>query len=200
MDPQDYIDLKGLEGKIDRQKVLIGVAVVVALILLFSPISFWYQVEANSEGVVLRLGRYDRKTGPGLHFMLPFVEKVFVVPTQEQLKEEFGFRTLRAGIRTEYSSRQYLDESLMLTGDLNVAIVEWTVQYRIQDPYQYLFRVRNVPYTFRAMSEAVMREVIGDRTVNEVLTVGRTEVALSAQQKLQELFAQQMQGIQFIRV
>jgi membrane protease subunit HflK len=200
MDPQDYIDLKSLEGKIDKRKILYGIGVVILLILLFSPVSFWYQVEANSEGVVLQLGKYDRKTGPGLHFMLPFIEKVFVVPTQEQIKEEFGFRTLRAGIRSEFSNRQYLEESLMLTGDLNVAIVEWTVQFRIYDPYKYLFRVRNVPYTFRAMSEAVVREVVGDRTVNEVLTVGRTELALAAQERLQELCDTYETGIRIDQV
>lgn len=202
MDPEDYIDLKKFEfGKnIDRKKIWIGLAVIAVLFLLLSPASFWYQVEANSEGVVLRLGKYVRTTGPGLHFKLPFLETYTVVPSQRQLKEEFGFRTLRADIRSQFDTRNYLEESLMLTGDLNVAVVEWSVQYRISDPYKYLFRVRSVRETFRDMSEAVMREVVGDRTVNEVLTVGRTALAVAAQEELQKLCDSYETGIRVDQV
>jgi membrane protease subunit HflK len=120
------------------------------------------------------------------------VEKV---PVQRQLKEEFGFRTLEAGIRSRYSENQFLTESLMLTGDLNVAVVEWIVQYRVSDPFKYLFRVRNVTETFRNMNEAVVRQVVGDRTVTEVLTVGRQEIEVKVQEELQELCNQYETGI-----
>ena len=117
------------------------------------------------------------------------------VPVQRQLKQEFGFRTTQPEVRTRYASRRFLDESLMLTGDLNVAVVEWIVQYRITDPFLFLFKVRNVQETFRDMNEAVMREVVGDRTVTEVLTVGRQEIEDIAEQKLQELCRQYETGI-----
>ncbi|HMB51969.1 MAG TPA: FtsH protease activity modulator HflK, partial [Thermoanaerobaculia bacterium] len=115
------------------------------------------------------------------------IETVVKVPVERQLKEEFGFRTTRADVRTQYAAQEFDEESLMLTGDLNIADVEWVVQYRVVDPYKYLFRVRGVRDTFRAMTEAVVREVVGNRTVNEVLTVGRTEVAALVEQRLQDL-------------
>ncbi|MFQ5739088.1 MAG: FtsH protease activity modulator HflK [Acidobacteriota bacterium] len=185
MEPQDYIDLKKLGAKLDARKIGIGIGLLLILILVFTS---WFQVGAESAGVVLRLGKYNRTVGPGLHFNIPFgIEVVSIVPSQRQLKEEFGFRTLRPGIRTQYSQQSFTEESLMLTADLNVASVAFSVQYRINDPYKYLFRVRHVRETFRDMAQAVMREIVGDRTVNEVLTVGRTELAVAAQEKLQKL-------------
>jgi membrane protease subunit HflK len=158
--------------------------------------SGFYTVDPEEAGLVLRFGKYVRSSDPGLHFKLPLgVERVRKVPIQRQLKEEFGFRTVRTGIKTEYSTRSYADESSMLTGDLNSALVEWVVQYRIVDPYKYLFQVRSVQETFRDMSEAVTRRVVGDRTVNEVLTVGRAEVAAQIQVELQELCNQYETGI-----
>lgn len=161
----------------------------------------WFQVEADSVGMVMRLGEYVRQTGPGLHFKLPYgIEEVRKVPTERQLKEEFGFRTVEAGVDTKYSTKDYPNESLMLTGDLNVVDLEWTVQYRIANPEKYLFQVRNVRETFRYMTQAVMREVVGDRTVNEVLTVGRTEIGDAVHQKLQKLVKQYETGIRVDQV
>ena len=99
------------------------------------------------------------------------------------------------GRRTVYSPQDFLGESLMLTGDLNVAVVEWIVQYRVSDPYAYLFKVRDVEETFRDMTEAVMRKVVGDRTVTEVLTVGRQEIETTVKVQLQELCNQYETGI-----
>lgn len=165
---------------------------VLALIVVFSS---FYTVGPEQVGVVLRFGHFVRETQPGLHFRAPFgIETVDKVPIQRQLKEEFGFRTASTS-RTGSQYTSVVDESLMLTGDLNAADVDWVVQYRIVDPYKFLFRVRDVQATFRAMSEAVMRRVVGDRTVNEVLTVGRQEVADLVEQQLQELCDQYETGI-----
>ncbi len=197
---RDFIDLKQFQMKGGLSPRTIGLAVVafLTLVLLFTS---WYQVGAESVGVVLRLGRYNRTTEPGLHFKLPVgIEQVAIVPTKRQFKVEFGFRTLEAGIRTRYSERDFEQESLMLTGDLNVADVQWTVQYRIADPFNYLFRVRNIEETFFDMSQAIMREIVGDRTVNEVLTVGRTELAVAAQTKLQALADEYTTGIRVDQV
>lgn len=166
---------------------VVGIAVLV-IILLAAGGSMVYQVGPEEQGVVLRFGKYDRTTDPGLQFKMPFgLERVYKIQVQRQLKEEFGFQTLRAGARSQYTTQGLTDEANMLTGDLNSAVVEWVVQYRIVDSYKYLFRVRNVTETFRYMSEAIMREVIGDRTVNEVITVGRQEIASLVEVKLQEL-------------
>ena len=154
-----------------------------------------YQIDPEEVGVVLRFGRYARTADPGLNFRIPLVERVYKVPIQRQLKEEFGFRTRRADVRTEYSRGSFLGESLMLTGDLNTLVVEWIVQYKVNDPVHYLFKVRAVAETFRDLCEAVMREVVGDHTVNEILTVRRQEVEDRCKLQLQELCKQYEMGI-----
>ena len=174
------------------------IPVAVLLPLLFSSL---FTVEPEEVGVILRFGKYVRSVNPGLNFKAPFgIEKVFKVPVERQLKLEFGFRTEKAGVRSEYSGSSHLEESLMLTGDLNAADVEWIVQYRINDPFKFLFRVRNAVQTFRDINEAMMREIVGDRTVNEVLTVGRQEIAATATAKLQELSDQYEMGIKVEQV
>ncbi len=162
--------------------------IVVGIIVVIFFFSSWFTVNPEEVGVVLRLGDYNRVVNPGLRFKIPFgIESVYKVPVQRQLKQEFGFRTAEAGVRTRYAEDRLESESLMLTGDLNAAQVEWIVQYRVNDPYKFLFKVRNAQQTFRDINEAVMRLIVGDRTVNEVLTVGRQDVANEAQIKVQEL-------------
>ena len=170
---------------------------LLALVVLVSLLGTVYQIEPEEVGVIQRFGKYARTAEPGLHFKLPFVEDMTRVPVQRQLKQEFGFRTVEAGTRTEFTTteRRFADEAVMLTGDLNVAVVEWIVQYRGSDPELYLFRVRNLEETFRAMNEAIMRETVGDRTVTEVVTVGRQEIETSVEIRLQTLADQYQMGI-----
>jgi membrane protease subunit HflK len=162
------------------------------LVVAFTGYTSVFTVDPEERAVVLRFGKVDRDVGQGLHFKLPFfMDQEFKVPVQRQLKLEFGFRT--PSEESEFQGRfpstagGGLAESLMLTGDLNVANVEWVTQYTIVDPAVYLFKVRNVDRTFRDMNEAVMREVVGDRTINEVLTTGRGEIQDEAMRKLQAL-------------
>jgi len=174
------------------------IVLLLALILISTT---WFTIDPEESGLVLRFGRFVRQVPSGLHMKLPYpIETVEKVPVERQLKEEFGFRTEEAGIRTTYSTEDLTAESLMLTGDLNVAVVEWTAQFRVRDPYKYLFKVRNVRGTFRDMNETVMREVIGDRSVNEVLTVGRQEIAAEAEQRLQALCDEYETGIKIEQV
>ena len=179
--------------------ILLGVLLVTAVGVGFTAV---FTVEPEEEGVVLRFGQFQRTVEPGLHLKLPYpLESVYKVPTQRQLKEEFGFRTQRADVRSEYDeSGSYADERLMLTGDLNVASVEWIAQYRVKDPYHYLFKVRSIRSTFRDMNEAVMRQIVGDRSVTEVLTIGRQEIAVEAERMLQELCDEYETGIQVEQV
>jgi membrane protease subunit HflK len=188
IDIRDFRPPKG-----SARQVLTVVIVVLAVLILFS---CFFTIEPEEVGVVLRFGKYVRTADPGLNFKLPApIEMVKKVAVQRQKKEEFGFETEQAGVRTRYSSRDFEHESLMLTGDLNVAVVEWSSQYRISDPFQWLFRVRNVEDTFRDLNEAVMRAVVGDRNVTEVLTVGRQEIEDQVKVKLQELCDQYETGI-----
>jgi len=175
-----------------------GAITIVILVFLYTS---FFTIRPDEAGVILRFGKFSHLASPGLNLKIPFgVDKLTKVPIQRQLKEEFGFRTAEAGIRSSYEEKSFLTESLMLTGDLNAAEVEWIVQYRISDPYLYLFKVRDTHQTFRDMTEAVMREVVGDRTVNEVLTIGRQEISVAVQIKLQELCHQYETGIKVDQV
>ena len=165
--------------------LVLGVAAAVFLI-----VTGYYQVEPDEVAVVQRFGKFVRTSEPGPHLKFPFgVERITKVPVLRQLKMEFGFRTTRAAAQTTYAAAtpETIAESHMLTGDLNVAVVEWIVQFRIKDPSAFLFRVRDVPETFRYMSEAAMRQVVGDHSVDEVLTIGREAIALMAKAELQRL-------------
>jgi len=173
---------------------IIGIIVIVVLVATF------YSIGPEQVGVIKRWGRYVRTTEPGLHAKLPFAESVTKVRVKYIFKQEFGFRTLQAGIETIYAPGRFDSESLMLTGDLNVAVVEWIVQYKVKDPINYLFEVRNVEETIRNISESAMRQIVGDRSVDEVLTVGRIEVALEMQEKLQQILDSYDIGIQVTTV
>lgn len=169
-----------------RRAVVLVVAGVLAVIAVASS---YYQVEADEVALVTRFGRFVRTSNPGPHSRIPFgVERVQKVPVQRQLKQEFGFRTTRADIQSSYrKDEKTAAESLMLTGDLNVATVAWIVQYKVVDPYKYLFKLRDVEETFRLMAEASMRTVVGDHSVTELLTVGREEIAAKAKELLSNL-------------
>jgi membrane protease subunit HflK len=152
-------------------------------------------------GVITRFGKYSRQVESGLNLKIPFAEDVYKVPVERQQKLEFGFRTVQAGVNTEYDeSPSTKDESLMLTGDLNLAEVQWVVQYRIDNAYKNLFKVRNPESTLRVISEAAMRQIVGDRTVNEVLTVGRTEIGSKLQILIQEICIEYSMGIKIEQV
>ena len=113
--------------------------IVLAILCLILVFTCWFTVDPEEVGVVVRFGKFKRTVKPGLNFKMPFgIEIVYKVPVERQLKEEFGFRTEKAGARTNFSKRHFLDESLMLTGDLNAAEIEWITQYRINDPYKFL--------------------------------------------------------------
>lgn len=170
-----------------------------SLVVIVAFTSF-FTIDPEEVGVVMRFGKFQRTAEPGLHFKIPFFEEVRKVPVERQLKHEFGYRTAQAGIRSTYVKQGYQDESLMLTGDLNLADVEWVVQFRVENPYNFLFKVRDSESNLRDISEAVMREIVGDRTVNEVITVGRAEVALEAERLIQELCTEYETGIRIEQV
>jgi membrane protease subunit HflK len=174
--------------------------IVIILLLLLIAFSSFFQIDPEETGVITRFGKYVRKVEPGLNMKLPFIERVYKVPVERQQKLEFGFRTIRAGIRTEYSTSGYSDESLMLTGDLNLADVEWVVQFRIDDPYNFLFKVRDPETSMRDISEAALRQILGDRTVNEVLTVGRTEIATNMEELVQQICTEYSLGVKIDQI
>ena len=172
--------------------------VLPALFAVILAFTMYFTVPPDSQGVVLRFGRFSSIEEPGLHFKLPLgIDSVETVPVKRQLKLEFGFGTPGAtNARQLSASRRSRElEKSMVTGDLNAALVEWVVQYRIDDPRSFLFKVRAPEQTLRDLSEAVMREVIGDRTVDEVITTGRQEIEDRALQRLREMAADYELGI-----
>ena len=202
------------------------VPLLLALVAVNLVGSSFFQVEAEEVGVVQRFGRYVRTAPSGLHFKLPLgIETVKIVKTERILKQEFGFQTVHAGIRSEYAdvltghelqsrrgselrflqsagfpSNSFLHESMMLTGDLNLAVVEWIIQYRYADPYKVLFKVRHLEQTIRDVCEAVMRKAVGDHTVDEVITLSRSEIEEYARQELQRVLDKFDSGVQIKQV
>lgn len=161
----------------------------VLLVVGFGLMTSFYTVQPEEEAVVKRFGEVQDIRQPGFHFKIPFgVDTVQFVPTQRVLKEEFGFRTLGVGSRTQYQKdRSNREESLMLTGDLKVIDVEWVVQYRISDPDKFLHRSREPVRALRDASEAVMRRIVGNSLGSDVLTEKRVAVSTQARLELQEI-------------
>ncbi len=182
------------------KQILRGASIVVgALLLLGLVLSSYYTVRPEEEAVLLRFGRYHETRPPGLHFKLPFgIDQAVKVPVTEVRKIEFGFRTKQAGRKTEYESTR--DQPLMLTGDLNIAAVEWVVQYRIKDAKDWLFQVREQEDTIIDIGESVMRGVVGDHTVTEVLGSQRVQIAEKARTALQDRLDNYRMGVQIVTV
>lgn len=178
---------------------IIGIIIVVALVLgLFS---CFYTVDTEEKAVVLRLGRLKSVEEPGLHFMLPFgIDSVHLVKTERIMKEEFGFRTNDSGHsnRTSYSNSDFSDESLVLTGDLNVSDLEWIVQYQINDPAKYLFNISKPVATIRDVAEAATRKIIGNANVNDVLTTERAVLADEIHKEIQRILDKYEIGVHIV--
>jgi len=189
----------GSGGKRITPKLMVGVlAFLFVAVMLISSI---FIVDQKEEGVVLRFGKFNRLVEPGLHFKLPFgIERKYRVPTQMVLKEEFGFRTVKAGITTIYEERDFPNESIMLTGDLNIVDVEWIIQYRINDPVKWLFEVENPRKTIRDISQSVINLLIGDRAILDVIGAERANIETQGQEMMNYLFDRYGIGIRITTV
>lgn len=191
-----------LVEKIKKFKAPGGMFLIILILLaIFFGSSAVFKVEYDEVGVIQRFGKYVRTNQPGLNFKLPAgIEKVTKVRVTHVHKEEFGFRSVGADSRGRFSSgSENINVSLMLTGDLNVAIVPWIVQYRIKDPYNYLFKVQDIRKLLIDMSEAAMRLVVGDRSVNEVINK-RNEISVEARGVLQKEMDNAESGIHIVTI
>ncbi len=170
------------------KKYIIPIAIILGIIIIgYSSI---FTVKANEEAAILRFGKYMETVGPGLHFKLPFgIDKVYTGEVKRIYNEEFGYRTLRSGRESviDYDFRGAKEVSLMLTGDRNCAEVNWVVRYKIKNLKDFLFNVRDVKSTIRDVSEAVMREIVGDRSIDEVLTIGRRNIEQVAEGEIEDM-------------
>ena len=201
MDQDFQNDFDKLKKELQKNSKIIIIAIAV-LFGLYAVGTSFYTVEPDEEAVVIRFGKYVDTTPPGLHFKLPFgIDQETKVKTKQVLQAEFGFRSqgISAG-RTRYSERNFEDESLMLTGDLNVANVEWVVQYQIADPFKFLFQTSSPETNIRDVSESIMRRVVGDRSVTEVLTTGRVEISNNATVLMQQILDRYDMGVKIVTV
>lgn len=194
--PDVNYELLKLKEKLQKMKGAVG-SFIVLFLLVIAGFSSYYTVEPDEEAIVIRFGKYINTTQPGLHFKIPFgIDKVIKVKTKIVHQAEFGFRTTNLSTRrTTYSSAGYDSESLMLTGDLNVAEVQWVVQFQISDPFKFLFKTSDPITNVRDVAESIMRRVVGDKLVNEVLTTGRVVIAGDAKSLMQEVLDKYDLGI-----
>ncbi len=191
------MDLRSIKLPGNKSMGFAPFILVLAIALISSAV---YTVPSDSVGVVQRFGKYLTEVEPGLHFKLPIgIDEATILPVRRQLKQEFGFYTAGATNPDQFSTRPG-EETQMVTGDLNSVLVEWVVQYRISEPKKYMFQVREPAATLRDVSESVMREVVGDRTVDEVITIGRQEIEAVALMEMQQLASKYSIGISIDQV
>ncbi|MBN2135891.1 MAG: FtsH protease activity modulator HflK [Acidobacteria bacterium] len=197
----NYDGFPGFEGiklpQIKSSWAWIALIALGIIIILFESV---YTVGSQESGVVQRFGKYTKMVTPGLHFKAPFIDKVTKVPVYSNLQEEFGFRTREAGVQTVIDKTGFEDESLMLTGDLNIVKVNWIIQFKIKDPIKYIFRVRAVQETVRDLSESVIRMEVGNHSVDEVLTIGREEIASNSFELLQKRLDEYETGVDLLLI
>lgn len=178
-------------------KAIIGLILI--MIVVGGGLSSFYKVDTEEMAVTLRFGKYAGSNGPGLHFKLPFgIDKIYLVKTERIMKEEFGFRGMVNTGRTTYKKKDFAEESLVLTGDLNVSDLEWIVQFKIEDPFKFLFNINDPVNTVRDISEAVTRKIVGDANVSDVLTTERAMLAQKIQDELQSILNSYEIGVRII--
>jgi modulator of FtsH protease HflK len=198
--PRDYPNSPHRPAFPVRVNFRLIAAAILALLLVIGILGCFYTVPTDSVAVVQRFGAYSSTRDPGLHFKLPWgIDVAEIVPIKRQIKAEFGYLT--RGASNPYQGGDEPDEEkAMVTGDLNAALVEWAVQYHISNPKDFLFNFNNPSATLRAVSESVMRGVVGDRTVDEVLTVGRQEMEAQCLEQMQKMVADLGMGLQIDQV
>ncbi len=188
----------GIPKRLTPRAIIIVVVVILVLITVFSS---FFVVDPQETAAVLLFGRFIRMAEPGLHFKLPFgIEKNYNVPTQVVLKQEFGFRTERPGITTIRAAQDFPSESIMLTGDLNIVDVEWIIQYRIVDAFNWLFKVQDKEKTIRDISQSVINQLVGDRAIFDVIGAERANIETQSQEHMNQLFDKYELGIRVTTV
>lgn len=179
---------------------LLKVIVVIGVLFLINVVySSFYTIEPGEKGVVLRFGKFNKLASSGLNFKVPLIDDVVKVDVEAVRKQEFGFRTRIPGQKSVFANKGYETESLMLTGDKNVIDVEWIVQYKIQDPFNFVFQVRNVDQSVRDVSEVVIRRVVGNQDFDYVLS-NREILEAATARELQSTLNNYKSGVKIVAV
>jgi modulator of FtsH protease HflK len=176
--------------------VIIILAVVVALILMGTSV---FMVDQTERGVVTTFGKFSYVAEPGLHFMLPFgIQKNYNVPTEVVQVEQFGFRTEKSGVVSQYDTSY--KPITMLTGDLNIVQIEWIVQYKIVDARAWQFNVYDKHKTIRDISQSVVNQLVGDSSFAEITTSARVRLEGEGLEMMNAMFKSFGLGINVIAV
>jgi membrane protease subunit HflK len=185
-------------AKVTPALVLLGLAAI-AILIIFT--TGFIVVDQTERAVITTFGKFTKVAQPGLAFKWPFgIQNAYHVKTEVVQTEQFGFRTDKAGVATQYSSKEYAEESTMLTGDLNIISVEWIIQYKITDPKAWLFNVSDRHKTIRDISQSVVNLLVGDKTILGVIGPERTAIQESAVQMMNEKFTEFGLGIRITQV
>ena len=180
------IDLQELQKRIRPQRI---VMILIGALLLISLFSSFYIVDQQEDAVILRFGKYARSAGPGLHFKLPFgIEKNYNVAVRKEWDEEFGYRTVEANTNSRFSNENFEDESRMLSGDLNIVDVKWVIRYKIVNAVEWLFNVDDQRKTIRDISQSVINQLVGDRTIFDVMRNERKSIEDKAQVMMNKFY------------
>jgi membrane protease subunit HflK len=175
--------------------------VILVVLVLFIGVDSYYRVNPEETAVVQRFGAVVRTTDPGPHFKIPFgIETVQKVRDRRVLQLESGYRTVKAGARSQFTEKGFEEQARMLCGDLNVIDLQWTVYYKIKDPIDYLFRVEDVEAAINDISESVVRRIVGNRYADDVLTVGRASIAEMTKAEMQQILDSYHAGILIVDV
>lgn len=196
--PLENIPSLSLPDWVTRKLIVVAILLIPVIAAAYTS---YFVVDQKELSAVLRFGRFHRMADPGLHFKLPFgIEHNFNVPAQVVLKEEFGFRTETPGITSIRSAQDYPGESIMLTGDLNIVDVEWIIQYRIQNAYNWLFKIQERNKTIRDISQSVINELVGDRAIFDVIGAERAAIETHGREMMNALFDKYELGIRVTTV
>ena len=177
-----------------------------AVIVALAALGLWlasgfYRVGPEEQGVVLRFGKLDRLTGPGLNYRLPWpIEEVLTPQVARVNRIEIGFTSAGQGIGGRIGRRELPEEALMLTGDENIVDINFVVQWKIADAAQFLFNIRDPEATVKAAAESVMREIIGQTPIVQATTEGRRLIETRVRTALQQLMAEYGAGIEIQEV
>ena len=174
--------------------------IIVAIVLVMLVLSSFFVVDQTEQAVVLRLGKFNRTAGPGLQTKIPLgIEASYNVPTQVVQTMTFGYRSSPSN-SSMFANQDYGNESVMLTGDLNIIDVEWIVQYKIEDPVKWMFNVESRETTIRDISQSVMNKLVGDLPILSVMTSERTKIEVEAQEEMQKIFDNYSLGVRIVTV
>ena len=178
--------------KIKIKNPLTGFYIIIVLVILgLGAVYFskgFYTVQPNEQALVKRFGAFHRMGHEGLNFKLPYpFEDVFIVDVEQIRRMEIGYRTIDSNRKGQASYSSILEESIMLTGDENIIDIDFSVQYSIRDSKAYVFNVKDVESTIKKSAESAMRQIIGQRNIDDALTEKKGEIERDAKLTLQNI-------------